>query len=226
MKRSGPVINKSSKAVDKNVKEVAAFLQTIGCRIKKKDQLKYEVMCGRENTGLAIAFWQEVVEKKNVNQAMGVMNFPVPCKDSRFFKLNECDRIATVPNVQVDFSDKKLKALFFEFLCRCVFYFRSSKILRKWQCYNCEEVGYEIFLDDGTVATFDEECREFRLLIVDKDRDVEGNVYDAQIEENVLPICAECRENLGYTLENDNGLTVDQVYFTRFLERQSGSISK
>jgi hypothetical protein len=221
MKKSGPATSMSNKIADKNIKEVTAFLRIIGCRLKKKDQVKYEVMCGREDSGLAIAFEQETVGNKARKFVMAVAHHPMPVNDIRFFKFRgEDEAEVTLPNVLAVFTDKKDMALFYEFLSRSVYYFQASKALRKWHCYNCGEAGYEIFLDNATIGTFDAKCSEFRLLILNSDQDIEGAVFDDKINENVLPICSECREQLGYTLEDDKGLEVDEVYFTRFLEKR------
>jgi hypothetical protein len=222
MKKSGPATSMFNKMADKNIKEVTAFLRTIGCRLKKKDQIKYEVMCGREDTGLAIAFGQEIIDNNTRNFVMAVAHYPVPVNDCRFYKYKgENEAEVTLPNVLAVFTDKKDVALFYEFLSRAVYYFQASKALRQWHCYNCGEAGYEVFLNNATIGTFDARCCEFRLLIVDKDQDIEGSVYDDKIGENVLPICSECREQLGYTLEDDKGLEVDEVYFSRFLEKRA-----
>ena len=223
MKKPGTVAPMSNRAIDRNVKEIAVFLRTIGCSLGRKKQIKYEVTCGRDNTGLAMAFWQEIGENNKIlNHVMAVMSYPAPFSDQRYHKkISGCAK-DTIPCVLVDFSDKKEKALLYEFISRAIFFFRSSKVLRQWRCCNCGEVGYEVFLNDGSIGTFEAECREFRLLIVDRDNAVEGAVYDDLICKYVKPICSECLAKLGYT-ENDDGYDqgVDKLYFKRFIRGHS-----
>ena len=220
MKKTRPGI---PRGAEKCVREISQLLNAIGCKLKKVFANQYQVMDGRQDTGLVLTFGKEIISNKTCQSVWAVMHFPVPSNDHRFLLNYGPEEAEALPHLRACLSDKIEKTLLWEFICRSLYFFRTTKILRQWHCHNCGETGFEIFLDNGSVGTFDFNCNEFSLIIINKNNDISGSVFDNLIGENVLPVCAVCRDKLGYEENEDCALTGDKSYFRRLLFRRSAS---
>lgn len=223
MKKTRPGI---SRGAEKGVREVSQLLAAIGCKLKKVCDNQYQVMAGLEDTGLLVYLGKETTEKRDSHYILAVMTFPIPENDKRFHQGSDHEETGTYPYVKAALTDKRAKMLLYEFISRSIHYFTLSKTLRKWHCYHCYTEGFEVFLADGTVATFDSRCNEFSLVIVGLVKGVQGIVFDDQIGKNVWPICAVCRDHLDQEFGPGNDLPVDKSYFQRLLARwpESGQV--
>ena len=208
------------QAVNQNVREISFLLDIIGCKLKRVSKIKYEVISRGINTGLVIIFGNEVIDNKNISYIMAIMYFPIPDNDFRYFLDNGKSISEEYPYVKAHASNKRAKTLLFDFIFRSIYYYKLSNRFKKWYCYNCGEKGYEIFTNNGSLATFDSGCNEFKLIMVDNDAAIEGVVFDDLIGEHVLPICKNCEQKLGYTVTDDLNLTVDRMYFKKIVSKR------
>lgn len=209
---------RTARRGDKRVRELSQLMGSMGCKLKKIDDNKYQVMSGLEDTGLQLHLGRETTEKSNNAYVLAVMTFPIPENDQRFHQSHFHEETGTFPHVKAILGNNKYKAVLFEFIAKSLHYFAWSKLLRKWRCYNCLEEGYEVFLVDGSVNTFDRQFNEFSLVIAGQPN-IQGIVFDDLIGNYVLPVCADCREHLDYEFSTGCGVAVDTVYFQRLLVR-------
>ena len=208
------------KSVNNSVREMSFLLDMVGCKLKRAGKIKYDVTSDRIATGLSLYFGRDVIDNKNFPYILAIMTFPLPGDDSRYFIDNGKSDTGNHPHVMAHLDNKRAKMLLFEFIFRSIYYYKASNRLRKWQCYNCGEKGYEIFLQNGTLATFDSDCNDFKLIVVDSENDIKGTVFDELIGEIVLPVCKKCEGQLGCEFEDDHNLVVDKMYFYKILSKR------
>lgn len=202
---------------EKGLRQISNILSAMGCKLKKIFDNEYKVLAGLEDTGLQLYIGRVTTEQNTAPYVLAVATYPMPENDNRFHRHPDHEKTKLFPHVRASLGDNKDNTVLFEFLSRSVHYFITSKLLRKWRCYNCLEIGFEAFLADGSVSTFDSIGNEFSLVIVGPPKSVQGIVYDDKIDKNVLPICANCRDHLSYELSTDSIAPLDKTYFQRLL---------
>lgn len=208
------------KSVNNSIKEMSFLLDMVGCKLKRAGRVKYDVTVDRIATGLTLYFGKDIINNKNCPYVLAVMYYPIPDNDTRYFFNSGKSVAEEYPHVMGYLDNNRSKMLLFEFIFRSVYFYKSSNRLRKWYCYSCGEKGYEVFLDNGALSTFDSDCNVFKLIIVNSENRMEGAIFDELIGEWVLPVCNKCEGNLGYIIEDDENLTVDKMYFKKILSKR------
>jgi len=207
-----------AKNTQKNVREIEQSLKAIGCILEKIDDVNYQVIKRNEHTGLSLTFWQEINEDEICYYAMVVMYDQLPDLDPRFYRYQEKDEDDSYPHVIASLNHKLEKMLLYEFMFHSIYYYESSKALENFNCSNCNEYGYEVILKDGSIAMIDSKYKEFRLIIIDSENNIESVVFDDKINGYVLPVCEQCRIELDYTIEDDTKLDFSKSWVDKNLE--------
>jgi hypothetical protein len=130
------------------------------------------------------------------------MNGIIPKYEVGYKKYKNINERYIYPNMVSSFKNTREKLLLYEFIFRSLYFYEASKYLRKWKCCDCNEIGTEVFNDDGSISTFDSNNKEFKLIITDK-KDIFRIVYDDHIGKYVIPTCEKCFGKLGYTVEDN-----------------------
>jgi len=204
---------------EKGIRQISNILSAMGCKLKKICDNEYKVLAGLEDTGLQLYIGRETTEQNTAPYVLAVATYPMPENDNRFHRHPDHEKTESFPHLKAILGDNNDNTVLFEFLSRSVHYFVTSKLLRKWRCYCCSKEGFEAFLADGSVSTFDSSGNEFSLVTVGPPKSVQGIVFDEKIGKNVLPICAYCRDHLYYELNTGSNLPLDKSYFQRLLAR-------
>jgi len=170
------------------LEEISSILKNINCALSDDGDVSYKIMLNGEFTGISLTVF---ATEDNEYYVLAVMENQMPEIDLGFKKYLDFTNKINEPNILVLYKNNKEKIVLFEFIFRSVYYFETSKMLRKWHCCDCGEIGIEYFLKDGSIATIDADNNEFKLIITD-DKDDQRAVFDDHIDEYVIPICQEC----------------------------------
>jgi len=176
------------KRFDEISKEISCMLNNINCELSCDDDISYKIMLNNEYTGVAL---NVLATDDNNFFVLAVMENHMPGIDLGFKKYLDFKKKINQPNVFILFKNNNEKMVLYEFIFRSVYYFETSKKLRKWHCCDCGEIGIEYFLNDGSISTIDANNNEFKLIITD-DKEDQRAVFDDHINEYVIPICDEC----------------------------------
>lgn len=186
------------KKINCIINEITSILNKFGYDISKFDDIDYELTRKGESTGITLSI---LVNDKYEYFVAAVMNGIIPKYEVGYKKYKKLQDRYNHPNMVSSFKNTREKLLLYEFIFRSLYFYEASKHLRKWKCYNCDEIGTEFFNDDGSISTFDSNDKEFKLIITNK-KDIFSIVYDDHIGKYIIPTCEKCLGKLGYTVED------------------------
>ncbi|OQX05720.1 MAG: hypothetical protein BWK76_27110 [Desulfobulbaceae bacterium A2] len=177
---------------------IRSLIKQLDCEFEQTGSLEYVVtLQGGDRTGVSLKF--NPAGKKGPTTVTAQVEVDkrclLPFSDTRFFR--DADDDDETPKFIASLDSPKDIGVLVELVCKGV-YFQGAG-LRSWKCSDCGADGYEIFSEDGSVTTVDEEGDTFYLFIVEnlipENEGVDtAGCYDEQIDEYVFPLCEKCRQ--------------------------------